>query len=148
VSDGTDGMHLLAAVRLGEGMAAGEGLVVAREPRGRRTLFVASERAPADFVAVDVTDPRRPEIVHRHELPHRRVRSNNLAIFENIRASGQRSWRIAHRCRVIRHLDARAPEDDRLLRRLGRNVRRYPFRVAWSGRACLSWEFQTRVQTS
>ena len=55
-------------------------------PTGQRTIFVASERAPFDFVVADVTDPTKPEVVYRHELPGPHVRSNNLAIFEDVLA--------------------------------------------------------------
>src|SRR5437879_9020099 len=47
---------------------------------GRRTLFIAHESAPRNFTGVDVTDPRRPEVVCAVDLPHAEVRSNSLAV--------------------------------------------------------------------
>lgn len=48
--------------------------------KGRRTLFIAHESGPVNFTAVDVTDPRRPRLVHQAVLPRRDVRSNSLAV--------------------------------------------------------------------
>ncbi len=80
------GLRLLGTLSLGEGMAGGEGLAMHVGPAGRRTIFVASEHAPYDFVVVDVTDPRRAEVVYRHELAGPHVRSNNLAVHEDVLA--------------------------------------------------------------
>jgi hypothetical protein len=82
----TRGLRLLATLSLGEGMAGGEGLAMHLGPKGQRTIFVASECAPFDFVVADVTDPTKPEVVYRHQLPGPHVRSNNLAIFEDVLA--------------------------------------------------------------
>lgn len=79
------GLRLLSVISLGDGVAGGEGLVVHAGFRGRRTLFVAAEHAPADFVAVDVTDPRRPSVVYGNSIPTG-VRSNNLAILGDLLA--------------------------------------------------------------
>ncbi len=73
-------MDLLSTTRLGGSMAGGEGLAMHVSSSGTRTLFAASEHSPTDFVALDVTDPRHPEIVYRHELPGPGIRSNNLSI--------------------------------------------------------------------
>ncbi|MGH7877368.1 MAG: LVIVD repeat-containing protein [Candidatus Dormibacteraceae bacterium] len=59
--------------RGGEGMA----LIVRG---GRRFLFVAHESAPTNFTVLDVSDPRRPEVVAQTDLPHPKVRSNSLAV--------------------------------------------------------------------
>lgn len=79
------GLRLLSVIPLGSGVAGGEGLVVHAGPGGRRTLFVAAEHAPADFVAVDVTDPRKPSVVYGNSIPTG-VRSNNLAILGDLLA--------------------------------------------------------------
>lgn len=81
-----DHMNLLSTARLGAGVGGGEGLAMHVGAGGRRTLFVASEHAPCDFVALDVTDPRAPEVVHRRELPGPGIRSNNLSIHEDLLA--------------------------------------------------------------
>ena len=80
------GMKLLSTLSLGEGMAGGEGLATHVGARGRRSLFVASERAPCDFVVADVSDPTAPEVVYRHDLVGPHVRSNNLAIHGDLLA--------------------------------------------------------------
>lgn len=73
------GLRLLAQTDLAGRGNGGEGMgLLAR--RGRRTLFVAHESAPRNFTAVDVTDPRRPEVVCTVDLPHPGVRSNSLAV--------------------------------------------------------------------
>lgn len=79
-------MKLLSTLSLGEGMAGGEGLATHVGPRGRRSMFVASEKAPFDFVVSDVTNPSAPEVVYRHELVGSHIRSNNLAIHDDLLA--------------------------------------------------------------
>lgn len=85
MTTGLSGMRLLSVISLGDGVTGGEGLAVHAGPDGRRTLFVAAEHAPADFVAVDVTDPRQPAVVYRNSIPTG-VRSNNLAILGDLLA--------------------------------------------------------------
>jgi hypothetical protein len=79
MTEALTGMRMLSVISLGSGVSGGEGLAVHAGPGGRRTLFVAAEHAPADFVAVDVTDPRRPSVLAGNRIPAG-VRSNNLAI--------------------------------------------------------------------
>ncbi|MDP6453632.1 MAG: hypothetical protein QF898_10020, partial [SAR202 cluster bacterium] len=62
----------------GEGM----GLQVASD--GRRIMYIAHEQAPKDFTSVDVTDPKNPKIVAQTDLPHSDVRSNSLAVYEDL----------------------------------------------------------------
>ncbi|HVC24483.1 MAG TPA: hypothetical protein VND23_01885 [Acidimicrobiales bacterium] len=81
-----DHMNLLATARLGDGVGGGEGLAMHVAADGSRTLFVASEHAPCDFVAVDVSDPRAPSVVFRQDLPGAGIRSNNLAIHDDLLA--------------------------------------------------------------
>lgn len=80
------GMRLLSTLSLGEGMAGGEGLATHVGARGQRSLFVASEKFPYDFVVADVSDPRSPRVIYVHELPGPHVRSNNLAIHGDLLA--------------------------------------------------------------
>jgi hypothetical protein len=70
----------------GEGM----GILAAR---GRRTLFIAHESGPRNFTGVDVTDPRRPEVVCTVDLPHPEVRSNSLAVCGDLMAVAYQSAR-------------------------------------------------------
>ena len=53
---------------------------------GRRTLFIAHESGPRNFTGVDVTDPRRPEVICTVDLPHPEVRSNSLAVCGDLMA--------------------------------------------------------------
>ncbi|HEY5121684.1 MAG TPA: hypothetical protein VII84_08925, partial [Acidimicrobiales bacterium] len=80
------GMRLLATLSLGEGMAGGEGLAMHVGLRGQRSIFVASEKAPYDFVVADVSDPTKPHVIYRHELVGPHIRSNNLAILGELLA--------------------------------------------------------------
>jgi hypothetical protein len=51
---------------------------------GRRTLFIAHAFAPKDVTAIDVTDPRKPEVIFQSTLPHEDMRSNCLSISGDI----------------------------------------------------------------
>jgi hypothetical protein len=78
-------MRLVARCDLKGFGNGGEGLGL-HDRAGRRTLFLAHESAPKNFTAVDVTDPRRPQVLTQTELPHPRVRSNSLAVCGNLMA--------------------------------------------------------------
>ncbi|MBO0705925.1 MAG: hypothetical protein J2P39_11440 [Candidatus Dormibacteraeota bacterium] len=72
-------MRLLAQCELDGRGNGGEGLgLVDRD--GRRFLFIAHESAPRNLTVVDVSDPRRPEVVRTLDLPHQDVRSNSLSV--------------------------------------------------------------------
>src|SRR2546427_13111203 len=60
------------------GIGEGMGMQLARD--GRRILWLAHESAPKNFTAVDVTNPKKPQIVVQTELPHAQVRSNSLDV--------------------------------------------------------------------
>ena len=62
----------------------GEGIGLQAASDGRRILYIAHERAPKDFTSVDVTDPKNPKIVAQTSLPHNDVRSNSLAVYEDL----------------------------------------------------------------
>lgn len=72
-------LRLLARCDLGGRGNGGEGLGMTIQG-SRRTLFVAHESGPANFTAVDVSDPRRPTVLSQVELPHSAVRSNSLSV--------------------------------------------------------------------
>lgn len=80
------GLRLLATLSLGEGMAGGEGLAMHVGSRDQRSIFVASEKAPYDFIVADVSDPTKPHVIYRHELVGPHIRSNNLAILGDLLA--------------------------------------------------------------
>jgi hypothetical protein len=78
--------ELLGFGGLGEGMA----IQIARD--GRRILWLAHEFAPKNFTAVDVSDPRRPQVVVQTELPQPYMRSNSLELTGDIMA-------VAYQCK-------------------------------------------------
>ena len=75
-------LQLLGHDDLG-GLGCGEGTALLRRD-GRSYLYVAHERGPGNFSIVDVTDPRQPRVVHLAQLPHDRVRSNSLAVVDDL----------------------------------------------------------------
>lgn len=109
---GLSGLRMLSAISLGGGVAGGEGLVVHAGRSGRRTLFVAAEHAPADFVAVDVTDPRKPEIVAGHSIPAG-VRSNNLAILGDLLAVTRQATTPGGKPAGVEFFDISVPSEPR-----------------------------------
>ena len=62
----------------------GEGIALQQRPSGQRVLYLAHERAPKDTTAMDVIDPANPRMITQTELPHAQVRSNSLAVVDNI----------------------------------------------------------------
>jgi len=62
----------------------GEGLSLKKLLDGRRILFVAHEGPPKDFTVLDVTDPSMPKVITQIDLPHNRIRSNSLALVDDI----------------------------------------------------------------
>ena len=62
----------------------GEGLALKQLPGGKRVLFIAHLFAPKDFTVLDVTDPTKPKVLLQTELPHQEMRSNSLAIVDDI----------------------------------------------------------------
>jgi hypothetical protein len=64
---------------------------------GRRYLYLAHESGPVNFSVLDVTDPTTPRLLTQTTLPHRDVRSNSLAVGDDllvvayqVRSPGQR----------------------------------------------------------
>jgi hypothetical protein len=78
-------MTLLSQCDLAGRGNGGEGLGMTLSG-GRRILYVAHESGPANFTAVEVTDPRRPKVANQLELPHPRVRSNSLSLWGDLLA--------------------------------------------------------------
>ena len=61
----------------------GEGMAIQQLPNGRRILWLAHETV-IDFTGVDVTDVQNPKVIFQSELPHREMRSNSLALVDDI----------------------------------------------------------------
>ena len=62
----------------------GEGLVLQLLPDGRRIFYVAHESAPMAASILDVTDPRRPELLCQLPVEHAGVRGNSLAVVDDL----------------------------------------------------------------
>lgn len=77
------GMRLLGQHDLGGRGNCGEGTALL-ERAGRRYLYLAHERGPGNFSVLDVTDPAAPRLLTQTSLPHRDVRSNSLAVADDL----------------------------------------------------------------
>ena len=84
-------MRLLSHNDLGGHGNGGEGIAL-HVRNGRRTLYIAHERAPKNFTAVDVTDPRKTRVVAQTDLAHDKVRSNSLSISGDLMAVAYQVW--------------------------------------------------------
>jgi hypothetical protein len=62
----------------------GEGLVLQVRPDGRRIFYVAHESEPMAASILDVTDPRRPELLCQLPVEQPRVRGNSLAVVDDL----------------------------------------------------------------
>ena len=62
----------------------GEGVHLHATSDGRRILYLAHESAPKDITSVDVTDVANPRLVVQTELPYSHLRSNSLAIVDDV----------------------------------------------------------------
>jgi hypothetical protein len=76
----TRNMRPLSQHLLGGFGNVGEGMSVQLTRDRRRILWLAHESAPKNVTAVDVTDPRNPKVILQTDLPHERMRSNNLDV--------------------------------------------------------------------
>ena len=62
----------------------GEGVHLHANADGRRILYLAHESAPKDITSVDVTDVANPRLVVQTELAYPHLRSNSLAIVDDV----------------------------------------------------------------
>jgi hypothetical protein len=62
----------------------GEGVALQQLADGRRIFWIAHESAPKDVTGVDVTDLANPRVVVQTELAHRHLRSNSLAVVDDL----------------------------------------------------------------
>ena len=76
-------LRCLSQHDLGGQGRCGEGTAVL-ERGGRRFLYLAHEQPPANFSVLDVTDPRAPRLLTQTRLPHGAVRSNSLAVGDDL----------------------------------------------------------------
>ncbi len=62
----------------------GEGIGIQQLPGGRRVMYLAHESQPKDITTVDVSDPANPRVINQTDLPHPDMRSNSLAVVDNL----------------------------------------------------------------
>ena len=71
----------------------GEGVHLHVTGDGRRILYLAHESAPKDITSVDVTDVANPRVMVQTELPYPHLRSNSLAIVDDVMLVAYQSQR-------------------------------------------------------
>jgi hypothetical protein len=77
------GMRLLGQDDLGGQGDCGEGIALLCRGSSR-ILYVAHEHGPANVSVLDVSDPTAPRLLAQTTLPHRDVRSNSLALADDL----------------------------------------------------------------
>lgn len=107
------GLRLLAQDALAGHGNIGEGMSVSRDRRGRRIMWLAHESAPIEFTAVDVTDPRQPQVVAQQRLPHNDMRSNSLDVVGDIMVVAYQSKQAGARPAGMAIYDVSEPERPR-----------------------------------
>jgi hypothetical protein len=73
-------MKLISHHEMGGFGGVGEGMGMQKTKDGRRVMWLGHEGAPKNFTAIDVTDPKNPRMIIQTELPHNKMRSNNLEV--------------------------------------------------------------------
>jgi hypothetical protein len=108
------GMRLLAQHDLAGRGHCGEGIALLR--RGaRKYLYVAHERGPVNFSVLDVTDPTGPRLLLQTMLPHAEVRSNSLALGDNLLIVAYQVATPGQRPAGIEVFDLAKPAEPRLI---------------------------------
>ena len=108
-------MKLLAQHELAGYGGLGEGMSLQLTADGRRILWLAHESAPKNFSGVDVTDPRKPQLVVQTELPHMKVRSNSLDVVGDILAVAYQTSTVGLQPAGVDLFDVSRPESPRLI---------------------------------
>jgi len=106
-------MRLLSHHPLGGYGMLGEGVRIQLAGDGRRILWLAHERAPKNFTALDVSDPRRPRIAVQTELAHDAVRSNSLGVSGDVMAVAYQVRRFGMQPAGFELFDISTPESPR-----------------------------------
>jgi hypothetical protein len=101
----------------------GEGMGMQMK-NGRRIMWLGHEGAPKNFTGLDVTDPKNPKMVVQTELPHSKMRSNSIEVYEDLllvshqirgdfgmKPAGMTLWDIStpEKPREISHFDTSGP---------------------------------------
>jgi hypothetical protein len=93
----------------------GEGINMQVAKDGRRILWLAHESAPKNFTAVDVTDPKKPNVIVQTDLPHERVRSNSLDVVGDIMAVAYQTKTVGDKPAGMDLFDISTPEKPKLI---------------------------------
>src|ERR1700730_10533343 len=88
----------------------GEGMSIQIAKDGRRILWLAHESAPKNFTAVDVSDPRAPNVVVQTDLPQSFMRSNSLEVVGNIMAVAYQTQKPGQQPAGFELFDISTPE--------------------------------------
>lgn len=93
----------------------GEGMAIQVAKDGRRILWLAHENAPTNFTGVDVSDPRKPKVVIRTELPQPKVRSNSLEVCGNVMAVAYQTAQTGMKPAGFELFDISSPENPKTI---------------------------------
>ena len=108
------GMRLLGQHDLGGHGNCGEGTALLQRA-GKRYLYLAHESGPVNFSVLDVTDPARPRLLAQPALPHRDVRSNSLAVADDLLIVAYQVGTPGQRPAGIEVFDLGQPAEPRLI---------------------------------
>ena len=109
------GMRLLAHDPLGGHGCLGEGVRVQLAGDGRRILWLAHERAPVGVTALDVSDPRAPEVILQTSVPHEELRTNSLGISGDLLAVAYQTSQVGQTPAGFELYDVKNPEQPQLI---------------------------------
>jgi hypothetical protein len=108
------GMRLLGQHDLAGRGNCGEGLALLHRA-GRKYLYVAHEREPVNFSVLDVTDTTGPRLLSQPTLPHADVRSNSLALGDDLLIVAYQVTTPGLRPAGIEVMDLSQPAEPRLI---------------------------------
>jgi hypothetical protein len=91
----------------------GEGMSISLTKDGRRIIWLAHESAPKNFTGVDVTDPRKPQVVVQTDLPEAYMRSNSLEVSGDIMAVAYQTQKKGQKHAGFELFDISNPEKPR-----------------------------------
>jgi hypothetical protein len=140
-------MRYLGGHDLGGDGNCGEGIALL-ERGGRRYLYLAHERGPANFSVLDVTDPTAPQLLAQTMLPHGSVRSNSLAVSGELLVVAYQVERPGERPAGIEVYDLSRPAEPRPISfpgHVGPSLARHPLGRFHRGNACLPQHGHSRL---
>jgi hypothetical protein len=109
------GMRLLGANDLGGHGAMGEGIALQKLKDGRRIAYLANEPNGAGMSIVDVTDPKKPQVLKYVQAENGDARFNSLSMTGDVLVVARQTTRIGQVPAGIIVYDASKPEELRQL---------------------------------